>query len=184
MLVSPEILPASFVFGEIYSPTGNSSFKDGAYQILGAEHIFGFLGQRLLIIAEVEYQRPHKSISFIGNLLGAFNDIWLQGFAEIDEFHEYLLGLLRISPRLGLTHITVYAHEREEAAHLNPAEHPFLVFFVLVLVVRPEESAGVKGPPGESGAHLAQASGNFLAQCDIIVAYVSGPGNNAVALDA
>ena len=184
MLVGPEVVPSAGVGGEVNPPTRDAGLKHGADEVFRSEHVLAVLTERLGVVTEVEYERPHHRIALLGDLAGAVDDIRLQGLAEVDVLHEDFLRGVAVPPRLGAAHVAMHAHERQEAADLDPANHPLLVLLALVLVRRAEEAAGVEGPPREAGGHESEAAGDLPLQGAEVIAHVAGPGYDAVALDA
>ncbi len=111
-------------------------------------------------------------------------NVGLQGFAPVDGLLEELPDPVRILPRLRMAHIAMDPHERKIDRRLDPADHAFLVIGIVVLAGRTEEPAGIVGPPGKAGGHLAQPARDLAAEGAPVGADIPAPGHGAIALDA
>ena len=91
----------------------------------------------------------------------------------MDVVGDDLLCLRTVVPWLSVTHITVYAHYREECACLHPTDETLDVFRARVLVARTEESAGIVCPPRETCSHEVEAGCYLVAEGLPVVSYVA-----------
>ena len=78
----------------------------------------------------------------------------------------------------------MHTHQRQVYACLYPAQHPFDILLIGILVAGTEESACVIRPPGDSCSLHAQSSHNLTAEGVPVVAHIAAPHRRAVALDA
>ena len=105
-------------------------------------------------------------------------------FTLTDTVGNDLLRLVAIVPGLGIAHITVHPHQRQIHARLYPAQHPFDIGAVGILVVGTEESASVVGPPGDAGSLHTQSGYDLTTEGVPVVTHVATPQGRAVALYA
>ena len=61
--------------------------------------------------------------------------IWQKSVAKTDLVSDQSLSLLALFPRLGIAHISVDPHHREEGSYLYPSDHPLNIILIRILVV-------------------------------------------------
>ena len=102
----------------------------------------------------------------------------------MDSRLEESLGLGEVFPRFGTALVAVDPHEREIYGCLDPTDHALLVVLVLILTHGTEETSGVVSPPGKTGGHLSQASGDLGLERFPVGSDISTPGHRPVTLHA
>ena len=94
------------------------------------------------------------------------------------------LGFLTVVPRLRITHIAMHSHQWQIDTRLNPAQHPFDIILIGVLVARTEESASIIRPPGDTSGLHTQTSNDLTTEGLPVITHITAPHRRAIALDA
>ena len=83
------------------------------------------------------------------------------------------LSLRPVVPRLRIAHIAMDAHQGQIDRSLYPAQHPFDVVLIGILVLRTEETACVIRPPGDACCLHAEACHNLTTESLPVVADIT-----------
>ena len=79
-------------------------------------------------------------------------DIRQQAITLFQTLGYYALCLIAITPRFGITLITMHTHEWKINRGLNPTEQTFYICLILILIARTEETTSIICPPRHTGS--------------------------------
>ena len=175
MLSCVEVIPSGSIDRQICCPFRDVWYCNRADKERLAKHIFIFLLQGAVIIAEIEYQRTHQGRTLERYCSSIAVYIRHEAIAFIEIFCDDSLCLLTITPRLGVRHITMYSHQRQIDTCLYPAHQTLYIGLVFVLIAWTEETTCVVCPPRKSRCLQSQTCHNLSAECLPIVADISTP---------